>query len=140
MIDPGVMRKPTPKLKTLIWRGWCRKCPECGQGDLYQRWLQLHEYCPVCGLQYLPNQGDLMGPLMFLDRVLFLIPLIVVFYFGMWHPTLTLFLVSCGILTLLLVFTTPHRNGVSLAIDYLIRCKEGDLAHRPPPTNHEEQA
>src|SRR5689334_3309625 len=77
---------PIPKLRTLLWRGWRKKCPQCGQGALYKRWLTLHERCPVCGLQYLANQGDLFGALMFLDRVLFIIPLIVLFYFRVWHP------------------------------------------------------
>ena len=122
------MREPIPKLKTLIWRGCHQKCPQCGQGDLYQRWVRLHEHCPVCGLKYLQNQGDLLGPLIFLDRVLFLIPLFVLFYFGVWHPKLIWFLLFGGALMFLLIYTIPHRNGVSLAIDYLIRRKEGDLA------------
>jgi uncharacterized protein (DUF983 family) len=122
------MSEPIPKLKTLLWRGWCRKCPRCGQGALYQRWMRLHEHCPVCGLEYVPDQGDLLGPLIFLDRVLFLFPVIVLFYFGLWHPGLFGF-VSLGITGLfLLVYTMPHRNGASLAIDYLIRRKDGELA------------
>ena len=126
------MNEPLPRLKTLLRRGWRRKCPQCGQGDLYQRWLRLHEHCSVCGLNYLPDQGDLMGPLMFLDRVLFIVPIILFFYLGVWHPSLTGFIVFNGFLLFLLIYTMPHRNGVSLAIDYLVRRKEGDLADPPP--------
>ena len=117
-----------PKLRTLIGRGWRKRCPQCGQGELYQRWLRLHEHCPVCGLQYLPDQGDLMGPLMFLDRVLFIVPIVVFFFLGDWQPNMTAFMVFCGVLLFLLIYTMPNRNGVSLAIDSLLRRREGDLA------------
>ncbi len=90
--------------------------------------MKLHEHCPACRLQYLTNEGDLLGALLFLDRALFIVPLVVLIYFRVWHPDFTLFLVFGGVTIFLLVFTMPHRNGMSLAIDYLIRRKSGDLA------------
>ena len=89
--------------------------------------MRLHEHCPACGLKYLESQGDLLGPLVFLDRLLFLIPLVVLFYFGVWHPRLLWLVLFGGATLFLLVYTMPNRNGVSLAIDYLIRRKESDL-------------
>jgi uncharacterized protein (DUF983 family) len=118
-----MMSPPIPEFKTLLWRGCRKKCPQCGQGPLYQRWLKLHEHCPVCGLQYLANQGDLFGTLLFLDRVLFLIPLVVLIYFRLWHPNQLVFFVFAGVMLFLLVFTMPHRNGAGLAIDYWVRRK-----------------
>lgn len=108
-------------------RGWRKKCPHCGQGDLYQRWMRLHEYCPACGLKYLQNHGDLLGPLMFLDRVLFMVPIVVLFYFGVWRPTLVGFVLFGGATLFLLIYTMPNRNGISVALDYLMRRKAGDL-------------
>lgn len=126
----GLAEQPMPDIRTLIFRGWGKKCPHCGEGDLYQRWMRLHERCPRCGLKYLESHGDLLGPLMFLDRVLFMVPIIVFFYFGVWRPTAVGFVFFGGATLFLLLYTMPHRNGVSVAIDYLIRRKEGDL--RPP--------
>lgn len=123
-----------PRLRTLLWRGCRKKCPQCGDGALYQGWIKLHEHCASCGLQYLPNQGDLWGPLLFLDRVLFIIPLIVVIYFRQFNSDTRWLLLIGGVMIFLLVFTLPHRNGISLAVDYLIRRKAGDLvASEPPP-------
>jgi uncharacterized protein (DUF983 family) len=116
-----------PGLKTLLWRGARKRCPQCGEGPLYRRWMILHESCPVCGLQYLANRGDLLGPLVFLDRVLFLIPLILLCYFRILDTSQPVLLALAGVLIFLLIFTMPHRNGVSLALDYLIRRKSGDL-------------
>jgi len=66
------MSDSIPKLSTLLWRGWRRKCPQCGQGALFRRWITLHDHCPVCGLKYLENQGDLWGYLLLVDRGLFI--------------------------------------------------------------------
>jgi uncharacterized protein (DUF983 family) len=122
------MNYPIPKLKTLLWRGCRKKCPQCGQGALYQGWIKLYDHCPVCGLQYLPDQGDLWGPLLFIDRALFIVPLIVLIYFRLTSSNLTGLFVIGGVMIFTLVFTLPHRNGMSLAIDYLIRRKSGDLS------------
>ena len=124
-MNPG---DPIPKLSALLWRGWRKKCPQCGDGGLYARWMKVRERCPVCGLVYLPNQGDLWGALVFLDRALFLIPFIVLVYFRLWHPNGIAFYVLSGGMLFLLIFTLPQRNGVALAIDYLIRRRSGDLS------------
>ena len=124
---------PLPNYRTLLKRGCRKKCPQCGEGNLYQRWLKLHEHCSVCGLHYLPDQGDLFGALMFFDRVLFIIPIVVLIYFRLWHPSLALFIVFGALMVFALIFTAPHRNGVSLGIDYRIRRKCGDLADDAHP-------
>ena len=89
--------------------------------------MRLHEHCPVCGLKYLESQGDLLGPLVFLDRLLFLIPLVVLVYFGLWRSRLIWLLLLGGTVLFALIYTMPNRNGVSLAMDYWLRRKEGDL-------------
>ena len=129
------VQQPIPKLRTLLWRGCRKKCPQCGRGNLYQGWIKFHDHCPVCGLKYLPDQGDLWGPLLFLDRVLFIIPLIVIIYFRQFHSNLIWLLVMGGAIVFTLIFTLPQRNGISLAIDYLIRRKAGDLSDQ----NEKEQ-
>jgi uncharacterized protein (DUF983 family) len=119
--------EPLPNLKTLLKRGWRKKCPQCGEGPIYKRWLTMHEHCSSCGLRYLANQGDLFGPLVFLDRVLFLIPIITVFYFRIWHPNLIVFLLVGVVTIFLFVFTLPNRNGLNLAFDYYLRRRSGEL-------------
>ena len=123
-----------PSSKTALWRGLRKKCPQCGQGPLYRGWLKLHEHCAVCGLHYLPNQGDLLGPLMFLDRLLFLIPFVVLFYFRLWHPNLAVFILTGGAMLFVLIYTMPNRNGASLAFDYLLRRANGELTSPDLPT------
>ena len=56
-----------------------------------------------------------------------------IIYFRQFASGLTSLLLIGGGMLMLLVFTLPHRNGMSLAIDYLIRRKAGDLADDDSP-------
>ncbi len=124
------MPDPIPPLKTLLLRGWRRKCPHCGRGDLFHRWTQLREHCGVCGLKLLENQGDLWGYILFIDRALFILPLIVMIYFRLYIPDSSWFYIVVVGMIGGLIYTLPHRTGMSLALDYLIRRKAGDLANK----------
>ncbi len=117
-----------PKLRTVLKRGWCRRCPQCGQGRVFHHWIKMHDRCDVCGLKYLNDQGDLWAYLVAADRALFILPLIVLIYFRLYNPnSIWFFVFAAGTLGLFL-YTFPHRNGMSLGIDYLIRRNCGDLA------------
>ena len=37
-------------LKPAVWRGWRRKCPQCGTGPLMKSYLKVRETCRKCGL------------------------------------------------------------------------------------------
>mgnify|MGYP001270274084 FL=1 len=125
------MTTTEPALRTLLWRGLCRKCPRCAKGPLFRRWFKLLDGCSVCGLKYLENQGDLWALLLFADRVLFMVPLVVVFFIGrgagaVWPYVFGVFL------AVTLIVTFPHRMGLSVALDYHIRRHSGDLSGSSP--------
>lgn len=109
-----------------------RRCPHCGEGPIYRGWVKLHDRCNHCGLQFLSDQGDLWVYLVAVDRALFILPLIVLIYFRLYFPDSIWFYLFTGGLMLGFVVTLPHRNGVSLGVDYLVRRKWGDLAETTP--------
>jgi uncharacterized protein (DUF983 family) len=127
------MADPIPKLRTLLWRGLCRRCPQCNRGPIFKGWIQMHDRCANCGLQYLPDQGDLWAYLVAVDRALFIFPLIVMIYFRLFVPDIRWFYAVAGGLLVLFVGTLPHRNGMALGADYLIRRKWGDLSEAEAP-------
>ena len=88
----------------------------------------MHDRCSHCGLQYLPDQGDLWAYLVAIDRALFVFPLIVLIYFRLSVPDIRWFYLLAGVLLILFVGTLPQRNGMALGADYLIRRKWGDLS------------
>lgn len=118
-------------LKTILWRGWRKKCPQCGQGQLYKRWLTMNETCSSCGLNLKQDPGDLLGPLMFFDRALFLIPLVTIFCFLISNPKPWMYILGGGIVLYAMVATMPNRNGASVAFDYYIRKKNTPAADEP---------
>jgi hypothetical protein len=84
-------------------------------------------------LQYLPDQGDLWAYLVVVDRALFIFPLIILIYFRLYIPSsFWLYVLGIGLLTGF-IYTLPHRNGMALGLDYLVRRKWGDLAEDTSP-------
>ena len=125
----GIEDEPAPKpIVALLRRGMRQRCPQCGQGPLFRGWIKMHDRCSACGLQYLPNQGDLLAFQMVLNKGLFIFPLIVLMYFRLYVPDIRWFYLLTGVLLILFVGTLPHRTGMALAVDYLIRRKWGDLS------------
>ncbi len=116
---------------TLIRRGWTKKCPHCGIGPLFVKGIDLFDNCSNCGIQYLRNRGDYWGFLIVIDRALFILPLIVIIYFG-WLPktdwTIALFFVS---VMGAFVATASRRYGLCVGMDYLSRYFWGD-----PPSEY----
>ena len=80
-------------------------------------------------MKYLENQGDLLGPLMLADRVVVLIPIVVVLYLLPHKPGAIWPWVVAGSLLAVLVYTFPHRIGMSVAFDYFMRRKSGNLSN-----------
>lgn len=117
-----------PRLPTLLNRGAHKKCPHCGKGPLFRRWIELHDRCSVCGIKYLENEGDLWGYLLIADRALFILPLVAMIYFQTYNPNSIWFFAIGGSVLLGFIWSMPHRTGMSLAIDYYMRRKSSDLA------------
>ena len=40
---------PRRDIKTAMLRGLRQKCPACGKGPLYGKYLKVTDVCPVCG-------------------------------------------------------------------------------------------
>jgi uncharacterized protein (DUF983 family) len=50
-----------PALGQMLWRGARKKCPVCGAGRLYTRWLRMAERCPRCGFKFEREEGFFLG-------------------------------------------------------------------------------
>ena len=45
-------------LKPAIGRGLRRRCPNCGDGHLFDGYLKVTDHCPVCQEDYRPQRAD----------------------------------------------------------------------------------
>jgi uncharacterized protein (DUF983 family) len=41
-----------------LWRGFTMRCPNCGQGKLFGRFLKVVDHCEVCGEEYSHHRAD----------------------------------------------------------------------------------
>jgi uncharacterized protein (DUF983 family) len=106
-------------------RGLRRRCPRCGNGPLFSRGIKIMERCPECNLLYQRDRGDTWMFMIITDRIPILFGIAAVF-FG-FHPTTLPAIV--GFFTALavpLLATLRERQGLALALDYLVRVKTGD--------------
>jgi len=112
--------------------GATRRCPRCGRGELFERWNRVRPTCSECGLRYLLNQGDPWVFLLVLDRAVFIFPPIVIIYFGLLSSSIVTTVVAFVLLISALIYTTPHRYGICVALDWLTRAEDDSEPIRYP--------
>lgn len=113
---------------TAIGYGARGRCPRCGDAPLFERWNRVRPRCTACGLRYLLNQGDPWVFLLVLDRAVFIFPPIVVIYFGFLPESTPGIVAIFAAIVAALVYTTPHRYGICVALDWLTRADDADGA------------
>jgi uncharacterized protein (DUF983 family) len=113
-------QQPPPPIWLVLRRGFRRRCPRCGQGPLFRRWIEAYERCSACGVLYQRNYGDIWFFLLIMDRVPIFLG-VVALYFGFrstnWFGGVGFFVA----LFVPLIGTMRERQGVAIAMDYLAR-------------------
>lgn len=120
-------------MRTHLWRGLRKRCPHCGRGPLFRGGIKLRDRCSECAIKLVRDQGDPYGFFVFLDRALFIFPIVVVGYFRLLGVNLVALTLFVAVDVLLLIVTTPHRFGFCVALDYLVRVRWPDPADDLPP-------
>ena len=119
---------PKPNVREILARGWRRRCPRCGEGALFRRWLEVHERCSSCGLLYQPDPGDTWMFLLITDRIPLLFGIAVV-YFGFQMATWVAPTAFFFAMAVPLIATVRQRQGMAIALDYLVRVWTGSEVH-----------
>jgi uncharacterized protein (DUF983 family) len=116
----GKPSRPRPKIAEVLRRGLRRRCPRCGVGPLFQRWITTYERCSACGLLFQRNQGDAWIFIILLDRIPIIFGVVVV-YFG-FQSTRWEYVVAFAVSMMVpLLATIRERQGLAIALDYLSR-------------------
>lgn len=125
----GSAPPPVPFRQALL-RGLRKRCPRCGEGELFQGWHHLRERCPVCALPFEAGTGDtwffmymttagLTGALIV---ILFLIRPLVARLDHFWIGQVAVLLAALVVIGLSL----PYRKGLAIALDYLVEGRAGE--------------
>jgi len=123
------------RIRRAIGRGWRRRCPHCGRGALFGEWGRHLNTCEVCGLVFERNPGDTWFFTIAFDRVPIGV-MVAVIYFGVAATRPVLGVLLFVLLTVLLIWSSPNRWGIGIALHYLSRYylpEEGD----PIPENED---
>lgn len=108
--------------KPAMWRGFRRRCPNCGEGALFTGYLKVADSCPACSEDLHHHRAD-DGPAYLTILVVghLMAPLIHV-AFTKFRPDpmvlATVFTVGCVALSLYLL---PRLKGVVVAIQWARR-------------------
>lgn len=110
------------ELRPALLRGWRRRCPNCGQGALFDGYLRVHDHCDACGLEFHHHRAD-DGPayltILFVGHLM--APLLHVAFVAFRPDPLTLaltFTVGCVVLSLYLL---PRLKGGMIAFQWARR-------------------
>ena len=123
------------RILTALRRGISKRCPHCGEGALFRGWAHHLEQCSVCGLVYERNPGDTWAFTIIGDRIpIGALVVLVYFGFGRTHPALGL--LTFAALGVLVVWTSPNRWGVGIALHYLTRVFWPDPQDPVPGSAH----
>ncbi len=44
--------------KPALWKGWQRRCPNCGEGRMLQGYLKVRDHCDCCGEAFYHHRAD----------------------------------------------------------------------------------
>jgi ribosomal protein S27AE len=107
-----------PTFWTAVLRGLRRRCPRCGEGPLFKRWIAAYERCSACGLVFQPNHGNTWMFIVITDRIPLLFGIGALFFglrpHGVLQNSAFLFCLAVP-----LIATMPQRQGMAMALDYL---------------------
>jgi uncharacterized protein (DUF983 family) len=105
-----------------VFKGWRRKCPNCGKGAVLHSYLKVNDHCSACGEELFHHRAD-DGPAYLTILIVghLLAPLLHIAYVA-WRPEplvmFTLFTIGCITLSLYLL---PRLKGVVVAYQWARR-------------------
>ena len=107
-------------IKIVLKRTIAGLCLNCGEDNLFLKWARMKKSCSNCGIKFIEQNGDNWFFLLFIDRGLFIFPIIVSYYFGMEPKLLMLFSL---LLLIMFIIATPFRLSICLALEFFVKNK-----------------
>jgi Uncharacterized protein conserved in bacteria len=119
---------------TVLIRGLRKRCPRCGERDIFRSWLHLIERCPNCFLRFEREQGGFLGAMTInfaVAVVVWVAMFVVVLVFTVPDvPVTPLLISSVVVLVLMPLWFYPRSKTFWAAIEFLVA--RSDPEYRSP--------
>jgi len=113
---------PDRPVKRAMWRGWRRRCPNCGAGPMLESYLKVRASCPACDQALHHHRAD-DGPAYLTILIVghIVAPSLLIVFTTFRPEPLTLFAIfAVGSVTLSL-YLLPRLKGLIVAIQWAKR-------------------
>ncbi|MEM8750113.1 MAG: DUF983 domain-containing protein [Pseudomonadota bacterium] len=109
-------------IKQSIWRGVRCKCPSCGKGKLFTKWLKVVPECNVCGEELYHERAQDLPPYLTISIVGHIVVALLMAVEARWDLSLTVHLLIWIPLATILTVTMmqPVKGGV-VGLQWAIR-------------------
>nr|WP_051357150.1 DUF983 domain-containing protein [Azorhizobium doebereinerae] len=105
-----------------MWRGARGRCPKCGVGALFTRYLKVADHCPACGEAFYHHRADDAPPYMTILIVGHIVVPLLVLVEEMYRPEVWIHLVIWMPLTLgLSLALLPVTKGALVGLQWALR-------------------
>jgi uncharacterized protein (DUF983 family) len=121
------------RLRKVLLRGLRKRCPRCGEGEIFDGWFSSHERCSHCDLVYEASPGSVWGMWVIGDRIFVVLALLPI-YLTLPVPEPGLRAMLSLLVLIPLFLTMPNRLGFARALDFLWRVHWGDPNEAEPPS------
>ena len=125
-----------PSAVRALLRGLAKRCPRCGERDLFVHWLRIRDRCPRCRLRLEREEGGFLGAMTInysattLTWVAFLVIWLLVDLPGVRVAPLTV--ASVVLVGLLPLVFYPFSKTLWAAVDYLVFRSSPDYPSADP--------
>jgi uncharacterized protein (DUF983 family) len=104
-----------------LLRGFGGRCPDCGQGKLFRKYLKVDQYCPACGHQNGAYKADDAPPYFTILIVGHLVigPLLLFPFIWQW-PVQYVLLATMPALLVLTLWLLPHVKGAVVGLHWAL--------------------
>ena len=113
---------PLRPVKRSILRGWRRRCPQCGAGDLMEGYLKVRGTCTACSEELHHHRADDGPPYLTILIVANIIGPLMLWYFEAFRPEPLVFVsLFCVGGVSMCLYLLPRIKGVIVAIQWANR-------------------
>ena len=116
-----------------LWRGFTCRCPACGRGNLFQRFLKIAGRCPACAAELHHHRADDAPPYFTMFIVGHMVVPAVLLVEKFWAPPLAVHFAIWLPLVLALTFMLmPRVKGAIVGLQWALRMHGFEQASHHP--------